>query len=99
MTNDKMRAEFEAWWQGGNNPDAGWANETDLALTAWQAATRRALPDGFVPVPVEPTEDMLTAARNAECRVFGSLEMHNAAIYAAMLQAAPKVGENGNADL
>lgn len=59
-----------------------------------QAATRRALPDGFVAVPVEPTWVMIEAGRWAEygeesSRLVNVEDRAVREVYAAMLQAAP----------
>ena len=50
----------------------------------WQAAKAQAVPDGFVVVPKEPTDEMLIAADN--CEIDGKVTAHN--IYKAMLAAS-----------
>ncbi|MEN6549385.1 MAG: hypothetical protein ABFE07_25345 [Armatimonadia bacterium] len=64
MNNDEMRREFEAWLL----KDCGIVSQPDergeyrdasvqRAWLSWQAATRRALPDGFVAVPTHKATD------------------------------------------
>ena len=52
-------------------------------FTAWQAAKAQAIPEGFVLVPKEPTQEMLIAADN--CAIDGKVTANN--IYKAMLAA------------
>ena len=84
----QAREQFEAWATSQQLPIKRhrWGeykvDDTEAAWEAWQAALRAA-PEGFVLVPVEPTEDMLmfmgghddAAARRA---------------YALMLAASPQ---------
>lgn len=99
MTTDKMRdsmeqmrAEFEAWMRlnGFNYSDPAdreqWHNMRTAWENAWQAATRRALPDGCVAVPVEATRAMAEAGRG-ERQLLTRAEA--AECYAAMIAARP----------
>lgn len=58
-------------------------------LAASEAATRRALPDGFVPVPVEPTKAM----RDAGYAHWGDPDSCITELYDAMLAARPAVAD------
>lgn len=84
MTNDKMRAEFEAWCkhEGVMPCENRWEG--------WQAATRRALPDGCVAVPVEPTKAM----RDAGYAHWGDPDSCITELYDAMLAARPAQAED-----
>ena len=55
------------------------------SLRIWQAAKAQVVPDGFVVVPKEPTEEMLIDGTFAWCRNEG---VHD--IYKAMIEAAPR---------
>ena len=64
--------------------------EVSMLWATWQAATRRALPEGFVAVPSKATQAMADAA----CTVDRRLSAFKAAdIYAAMLKAAPATND------
>ena len=92
---DKMREEFEKWALSNEGPsvsvmrnEAGRYEDEELnmAWLGWQAA--RTVPEGFVMVPVKPTQKMMGfgAARHGS-RL--NLCMNDAAmIYEAMLSAA-----------
>ena len=94
---DKMREEFEKWASGKGlilrKATSGKQfyylfEDTNYAWEAWQAA--RTVPEGYVMVPVDPTQKMMGfgAARHGS-RL--NLCMNDAAmIYEAMLAAAPK---------
>ena len=95
---DKMQEEFEKWASGKGlilrKATSGKQfyylfEDTDYAWQAWQAA--RTVPEGYVVVPVEPTQKMkgFGAARHGS-RL--NLCMNDAAmIYEAMLAAAPEI--------
>ncbi|NLN56930.1 MAG: hypothetical protein GX151_03030 [Gammaproteobacteria bacterium] len=53
-------------------------------LACRELAKAQAIPDGFVVVPKEPTQEMLIAADN--CEIDGKVTAHN--IYKAMIEAA-----------
>ena len=93
---DKMQEEFEKWAiDNGLNVSLRFGDEylvggTIIAWRAWQACAARMVPEGYVVVPVEPTQKMMGfgAARHGS-RL--NLCMNDAAmIYEAMLAAAPK---------
>ena len=58
-------------------------NEINSSWCTWQAAKAQAIPEGFVLVPKEPTQEMLIAADN--CAIDGKVTANN--IYKAMLAA------------
>ena len=51
------------------------------------------IPEGFVLVPVEPTEEMIEAAKKCATLNGGWLYVSTKAIWREMIQAAPKGGE------
>ena len=59
---DKEREVFDEWY--GIKPK-GWfeAIRYNTAWRAWQAATAQAVPEGFVLVPMVPSERMINAVR------------------------------------
>ena len=62
---DKMREEFEKWFNRDYHPDKTGPYMKNALLFAWQAAHKSAVPDGYCVVPVEPTRDMVTSGNNA----------------------------------
>ncbi|WP_435954139.1 hypothetical protein [Dryocola sp. BD626] len=62
---------------------------TALIAALEQAQQKNSIPDGWVLVPKEPTEEMITAAYKHEVALFG-VGHADLGIYAAMLSAAPK---------
>ena len=98
---DKMREAFEAWAGIGHllSRDLCWSDQyeaprTQAAWEAWQAATAQCVPEGWVAVPKEPTEDMEIAGalahQRSACHDF--IGPINDA-WSAMLEAAPNPGE------
>jgi hypothetical protein len=81
---DAERVKFEAWLKATGR---GWS---EIAFSAWQAAIshNKALPEGWVAVPKEPTPEMLTAASQNQWHNYSPL-----GIYLAMLAAAPTVSD------
>ena len=66
-----------------------WSQENESAFQCAQAALDKAIPEGHVVVPVEPTVEMCRAAIDlAASPEFGTLEGVWHALYKAMLQAA-----------
>ncbi|MCJ7325501.1 hypothetical protein LQG02_18825 [Klebsiella quasipneumoniae] len=66
------------------------------ALRAYHAQPAPVVPDGYVMVPKEPTDEMIAAAMNCEDVLFNSddsfcVQFGN--IYEAMLAAAPQEGK------
>lgn len=86
------REQFEAWASNYPMRPAGW---TEACWNAWQAGRASAVPEGYVLVPVEPTQRMKTAGINVEVYQDsppepGSLTWEEVrAVYQAMLAAAP----------
>lgn len=64
MNEDAMRKAFEAWAASEYGAHA-WRHTGDTSgeWSAWQAATRAAVPDGWKIVPMEPTPTMISEAR------------------------------------
>lgn len=89
-TNQDARAAFEARYKSDANDPA---NAADLALfvAGFESAEQRAVPAGFVMVPVEPTPEMLRAGSHSVNMNYhyGTLESISRHAHAAMLAAAP----------
>ena len=96
---DAMRSEFEKWaedkelilrFSTGRNYYL--FDETESAWQAWQAA--RTVLEGFVMVPVEPTDEMLEAMEQAiidmGVDVFLADEINKLAVWHDVLDAAPE---------
>lgn len=64
-------------------------NVLSMIAALEQAQQKNSIPDGWVLVPKEPTEEMITAAYKHEVALFG-VGHADLGIYAAMLSAAPK---------
>ncbi len=75
---------FEEWWEVQEDLDRNPANEA-FARPVWDAAVvnSKLIPEGYVLVPVEPTEPMLSAVNGNDLMSWDS-----EAIYKAMIQAA-----------
>ncbi|ECW8454115.1 hypothetical protein F4W24_23035 [Salmonella enterica] len=70
---------------------------TELPNDANLSTNSPVIPDGYAPVPVEPTDEMIAAAMNCEDVLFNSDEsfcVQFGNIYEAMLAAAPKPEAN-----
>jgi hypothetical protein len=85
-------AGFEEWFIAHNQKrlNAGFDDyrpaEKMLACVAWQAARAKpVVPDGYVLVPMEPTDEMIEAGRDSLGRGHGMF-----LIYESMIKAAPK---------
>ena len=74
--------------------------EVQAAWDAWQeraAQPEPSVPDGWKLVPIEPTEEMVNAARNAPIpavhldSISAMADIRNKVCYRAMLTAAPKM--------
>jgi hypothetical protein len=83
-----MREAFEQAL--AKRPDARFWNTTDAMFWAWQAALQSQVSntDGWVMVPVEPTEAMVEAAELDACGRLLADDIADA--YSAMLSAAQK---------
>lgn len=82
--------DFEVWWQehGQFSRAGGGDYEKTFAFNAWNAVSRPALPEGWIAVPIIPTDKMLQEARySIDCPVTGSDDP--VFTYAAMISAAP----------
>ena len=62
--------DFEEWafqasngWASFNKDSYGkyWPDKLNLAWEAWKAAKEQAVPEGFVLMPIRPTEQMIKA--------------------------------------
>ena len=86
MTDIEKEGElFEQWWEDeGQYHRAGGDDYCKtFAWEAWIFIKAKAIPDGFVLVPKEPTDEMLIAADN--CEIDWKVTAHN--IYKAMIEA------------
>ena len=61
---------------------------TQVRWEAWQAAKAQAIPDGYVLMPKEPTEEMIQAGRD-ERRDLGTV----ASTYKAMIEAQEQAND------
>jgi hypothetical protein len=83
------RDEFNAAYAAA--VDRGWDNVKNLSWQIWQAARAKpVVPDGWVMVPVEPTEAIRDAMYTSGYEAADSLLNYT---YKAMLAAAPKQGD------
>ena len=96
---DKMREAFEAWAGIGHllSRDLCWSDQyeaprTQAAWEAWQAATAQCVPEGFVVVPKEPTQEMCQQGQ-WKAKEWPTFPLRIVPIYRAMLEAAKKPGE------
>ena len=101
---DSINGEWGDWQHGAHQPQ-GPASETFQMqpLYTASAAPVPVLPEGWVMVPREPTQEMLDAAVKSRCGCavhkcvsnvgIRTLEQEAADDYAAMIAAAPKQGE------
>ena len=88
MDMQKEDDDFDLWWEG--NAIAMMCEE-DEALKIWQAAKAQAVPEGFVLVPINPSEDAIDKLASVICDEFdttisGSAHCASEA-YKAMLEA------------
>ena len=86
------RELFEAWvkkehthiFNGAEQGDNRFKMDIDFMYMAWQASENR---EGYVVVPVEPTEDMIMAG----CMEHGGYDVIDSkSIYKAMIEAVEK---------
>ena len=96
---DKMREEFEKWCKSIGFTLRISQSHGDYMLdygaeqwSAWKAAHKAAVPDGYCVVPIEPTRDMLDAARDWSHGKYGTPIGSDAAIgcYKSMVQPKQK---------
>ena len=77
MNIEKEREAFKAWFKKeylgidnlANQGDEGAITRRDYAYVGWQAAKAQAVPEGYVVVPMEPTEQILNRMTNAPIEV------------------------------
>ena len=81
MDIQKQHEDFDLWWEG--NAIAMMCEE-DEALKIWQAAKSKAVPEGFVLVPKEPTLKMSIAYQKNAIAPVSSLSISG---YKAMIEA------------
>ena len=81
MDIQKQHEDFYLWWEG--NAIAMMCEE-DEALKIWQAAKSKAVPEGFVLVPKEPTLKMSIAYQKNAIAPVSSLSISG---YKAMIEA------------
>ena len=94
MDLQKEREAFEAWFIENGiliDTDFNVAKRAFEAGAAWQAAKAKAIPDGFVAVPKEPTQELLNKMQDYFVGAFengltGGQSIHCA--YRAMIEAA-----------
>ena len=97
----QQRQAFEAWVaSNGRNiehfSDGSYKSMTlDKEWEAWQAAKAQAIPEGFVLVPKEPTQEMLDSARDWSIKKYGKAVGNDGTYgcYKAMIAAAQE--QNG----
>lgn len=87
MNNDKMREAFEALWNEVNGKSAP-LTTTNIFKLYRAALQSQSNTDGWVMVPVEPTNAMVEAAELDACGRLLADDIADA--YSAMLSAAPK---------
>lgn len=86
MDMQKEREAFDVWYYE-QQTEIGY----DALWSAWQAAKAQAIPDGFVVVPKEPTQELLNKMQDFFVGAFengltGGQSIHCA--YIAMIEAA-----------
>ena len=77
MDIEKEREAFKAWFKKeylgidnlANQGDEGAITRRDYAYVGWQAAKSQAVPEGFVVVPMDPTEQILNRMTNTPIEV------------------------------
>ena len=67
MDIQKQHEDFDLWWEG--NAIAMMCEE-DEALKIWQAAKAQAVQEGFVVVPIKPSEDLIDKLASVICDEF-----------------------------
>lgn len=72
--------DFEKAWQENRHI---WESTKNLAKAMFYAGQAKAIPDGFVVVPKEPTPKMIDAADN--CAIVGKVTAN--IVYKAMIEA------------
>ena len=84
MDIEKDAELFEHWWEDEGQYHRAGGNDycKTFAWEAWIFAKNQAVPEGFVVVPKEPTEEMIQAGRD-ERRDLGTV----ASTYKAMIEA------------
>ena len=81
------RELFLHYWTDNNLPYDGDDDDMKVAWTAWKASSQR---EGYKLVPIEPTEEMLDAARRRQWDDLSSpLEDMDTLKYKAMIGAVP----------
>lgn len=78
------------WDLKGDNARDTERRRRNAAFEAWN---RRAIPEGYVLVPIEPTDDMLHAAQERLCEIRNVTSFDDgeqASLYRAMLSAVPQ---------
>ena len=96
----KKREAFEAWFIENGiliDTDFNVAKRAFEAGAAWQAAKAKAIPDGFVAVPKEPTQELLNKMQDYFVGAFengltGGQSIHCA--YRAVIEAAQESGND-----
>ena len=88
MDTQKERKAFDVWYYEQQS-EIGY----DVLLSAWQAAKAQAIPEGFVVVPKEPTQELLNKMQDFFVGAFengltGGQSIHCA--YIAMIEAQEK---------
>ena len=86
---DKMREAFEAWLGYCEQLDR---HTIESMWSAWKAATAQCVPEGYVVVPKEPTQEMCQQGQ-WKAKEWPKFPLRIVPIYRAMLEAAPKPGE------
>ena len=103
---DSNREAFEAWFESRYDAhfmqfaldlDLYVDKHTQASWEAWQAAKAQAVPDGFVVVPKEPTQELLNKMQDFFVGAFengltGGQSMHCA--YKAMIEAQESANES-----
>ena len=101
---DKQREEFEKWvvFNGMGlyiytNLSKYADSDTEAAWQAWQAAKAKAIPEGFVLVPKEPTQELLNKMQDFFVGAFengltGGQSIHCA--YIAMIEAQEQANDS-----
>ena len=85
MDIQKQHEDFDLWWEG--NAIAMMCEE-DEALKIWQAAKAQAVPEGFVLMPIKPTETMVMAVvKEHEGDAFLPYSLYDAYVKQAMIEA------------
>ena len=96
---DSDRESFESWFKSLNENGRTTyflGQESTVAWEAWQAAKAKAIPDGFVLVPKEPTQELLNKMQDFFVGAFengltGGQSIHCA--YKALIEAQEQVND------